>query len=164
MTVSQVPKVKEFTGRHMLMVMCAFFGVIITANMTLAWFAAGSWSGLVAKNGYVESINYKDKQAALEKQRQLGWKSKIQVVAGHLTFSIKGKDGKPISNLTISAKVGRPATEVSDREVKFREAKPGEYLARAPQQSGQWLIMLLATSTKNQSYQKKYRVIVEASK
>ena len=30
---------REFTGRHMLMVMIAFFGVIISVNMVMATFA-----------------------------------------------------------------------------------------------------------------------------
>lgn len=164
MTITQFFTVKEFTGRHMLMVMLAFFGVIITANMTLVWFASGSWSGLVAKNGYVESINFKDKQAAVERQRLIGWKSKLRVEGGHLAFSIKGAAGKPVAGLVISAKVGRPVTEISDVKISFSEANPGEYIARAPKESGQWLVDIQATGTNNQSYRKKYRIVVEANK
>jgi hypothetical protein len=36
---------KEFTGKHMLFSMVAFFGVIFTVNMIMARFAVTTWSG-----------------------------------------------------------------------------------------------------------------------
>ena len=38
---------KEFTGKHMLFTMVAFFGVIVTVNLIMARFAVTTWSGLV---------------------------------------------------------------------------------------------------------------------
>ncbi len=156
--------VKEFTGRHMLIVMLLFFGVIVSVNMTLAWFAAGTWSGLVAKNGYVESINYEKTQAAFERQNRLGWKSRIKLQSGYVVFLVKDAQGKGISDLAIVAKIGRPTTEKLDRAMSFRSVNPGEYLARAPQKSGQWIVEINATGTGGQLYRKKYRILVGANK
>ena len=38
---------KQFTGRHMLFAMLAFFGVIIIVNLTMAAFATRSWTCLL---------------------------------------------------------------------------------------------------------------------
>ncbi len=161
MTLAQVFTIKEFTGRHMLAVIGLFFGTIITVNMVLAWFAVNSWSGLVAKNGYVASIEFKDKQADVERQRLLGWKSQMKLASGHLLFSIKDAAGKAITGLSIVGSAGRLVTEKDDRNLKFRAGKPGEYLALAPKQPGQWRIDVLATNAENQTYRKLYRVLVK---
>ncbi len=164
MTLSQIFTVKEFTGRHMLIVMICFFGVIITANMTMAWYASQSWSGLVAKNGYVESINFKDRQAAFESQQLLGWRSKLTVRSGQIVFSVKDAQGNAVTGLEIVTQLGRPATEKSDTSVSFREANPGEYLTTAPQQVGQWLVEINATGKNGQTFRKKYRFLVDVDK
>ena len=44
-----------FTGWHMLTIMLLFFGTIISVNVTMAWNAVTSWSGLVVQNTYVAS-------------------------------------------------------------------------------------------------------------
>jgi len=163
MTLSKLFTVKEFTGKHMLVAMLMFFGVIITANMTMAWFAATTWSGLVAKNGYVESIDYKAKKAESDRQNLLGWKSKVRVTNDRLVFFVKDAEGNPVSDLTIVANIGRPVTENADAIVSFREANPGEYLAEAPSQSGQWILDIRATGVGDQLYQKKYRILVGAN-
>ncbi|TGV41583.1 cytochrome oxidase, partial [bacterium M00.F.Ca.ET.168.01.1.1] len=40
-------KPREFTGRHMLVIILAFFGVVIAVNLTMATLASTSWTGLV---------------------------------------------------------------------------------------------------------------------
>jgi nitrogen fixation protein FixH len=53
----------EFTGKHMLATMVAFFGVIITVNLIMARFAVTTWSGLVVPNTYVASQQFNAKAA-----------------------------------------------------------------------------------------------------
>ena len=54
-----------FTGWHMLAIMLAFFGTIITVNFTMAYLATSSWSGLVVKNTYVASQQFNGKTEAI---------------------------------------------------------------------------------------------------
>lgn len=60
---AQTDKPKEFTGRHMLAIMLAFFGVIIAVNGVMATFATRSWSGLVVENTYVASQQFNERAA-----------------------------------------------------------------------------------------------------
>lgn len=48
----------RFTGYHMIACVVSFFAVIIFANVTMAWFASSSWTGLVVKNSYVASQQF----------------------------------------------------------------------------------------------------------
>ncbi len=60
-----------FTGWHMLGIMVAFFGVIIAVNITMAYKAVSSWSGLVVKNTYVASQEFNDKAETGKEQAAL---------------------------------------------------------------------------------------------
>ncbi len=151
--------IKEFTGKHMLGVLFLFFGTIITVNMILAWFAVTSWSGLIAKNGYVASIDFKAKLEDVERQNALGWKSQLRLEGGHLFYAVKDRAGQPIQGLIIIGVIGRPATEAKDQKVSFREEKPGQYLARAQTSDGQWQVDVQAINDKKQRYRKIFRVI-----
>ena len=64
---------KRFTGFHMLAVMLAFYGVIVSVNLTMATLANTTWTGLLNKNGYVASIDYAKLDAAEQTVRDLGW-------------------------------------------------------------------------------------------
>jgi len=162
MTLQRIFTIKEFTGYHMLAVMVLFFGTILAANLTMTWFAIDSWSGLVAKNGYVASIEFKDREEDFARQRALGWKSHLRVEGGLVQFSVKDSSGKAITGLNITASAKHPATEKADVALAFSEKNPGEYLAAAPARSGQWQIEILAMSAAKQSYRKKYRVLVKS--
>lgn len=164
MKLNEVFTIREFTGWHMLGVLFLFFGTIIAANMTLTWFALGSWSGLVAKNGYVASLEFNQREAEIEKQKKLGWKSQLRTESGHLLFSIKNANGEPLSGLKLTASAGRPTTEKWDMTLNFRETDPGRYLAARPKQPGQWLVDLVATSTTGEKYRQKFRISITDKK
>lgn len=46
---------KELTGRHVLLMFVAGFGIIIAVNLTLAFSAVRTFPGLEVKNSYVAS-------------------------------------------------------------------------------------------------------------
>jgi len=146
----------------MFVALALFFGTILAANLTMTWFALGSWSGLVAKNGYVASIEYKDKQENFARQQALGWKSRLAVENGQVFFVVKDASAKAVTGLSIIASAKRPITERADISLKFSEKRPGEYLAAAPAEPGQWQIEINATSASNQTYFKEYRVLVKS--
>ena len=156
--------IKEFTGRHMLAVLFLFFGTIITVNLTLTWFAVGSWSGLVAKNGYVASIDFKAKQEEVERQNKLGWKSQLKHTGGHVVFSLKDNAGKPITDLKPKGFIGRPTTEALDKPLVFKEGNKGEYLAPINIGKGQWDVEIQVVNANNDRYRKLYRLVNETGK
>ena len=49
---------KELTGRHVLIITLAAFGVIIAVNLVMAFLAVGSFPGLEVKNSYVASQDF----------------------------------------------------------------------------------------------------------
>ncbi len=61
---------KPLTGWHVLAMLVAFFGVIIGVNLTMAYFANSTWSGLVVANGYVASQSFDKDLARARAQRR----------------------------------------------------------------------------------------------
>ncbi|MBX4975304.1 cation transporter, partial [Rhizobium lentis] len=57
---------RGFTGLHMLLATSAFFAVVIAVNVTMAFYASSSWSGLVVENTYVASQEFNRKAAAMK--------------------------------------------------------------------------------------------------
>ncbi|HSM20417.1 MAG TPA: FixH family protein, partial [Hyphomicrobiales bacterium] len=102
---------REFTGRHMLAVILGFFAVVIAANAVLVVVATGSWTGLVARNGYVESQHYNEVLADARRQQRLGWHSALEAARHGLSFKITGADGRPLPGLAVAATLGRPTNE-----------------------------------------------------
>src|SRR5690554_7987410 len=88
---------REFTGRHMLFVMLAFFGVIITVNVTMAVLANRSWTGLVVGNTYVASQEFNERTERGRAQIALGWEPALTVEPGRLAYRIADENGSTIS-------------------------------------------------------------------
>lgn len=162
MTVDYQPSGREFTGKHMLLVLFAFFGTIIAVNLLLSWFAVESWSGLVAKNGYVASIDFKDKREANDLQKKLGWTTSLTYSATKLAVEVRDKTGAVIKDLKIVANVRRPTTEKQDIPLAFRFANDGKYHANAKLAPGQWLLDLRASGDTSERYRKTYRFVIKA--
>ena len=101
---------RELTGRHVLAITLAAFGVIIAVNMVMAVKAVSTFPGLETPNSYVASQRFDRERAAQDK---LGWTVTPDYDGHELTLAIRDRDGHPARVRTLSATVGRP-THVRD--------------------------------------------------
>lgn len=127
---------KQFvvTGKHVLVGMIAFFGIVIAVNIVMMRLALSTHSGIVAQDTYRKGIKYNDDIAASEKQAALGWRDEILLApAGDkLSIDIRDKDGNPVHGLVIKATIGRPASEKDDLSLALAETAAGVYEAPVP--------------------------------
>ena len=137
------PAAGEFTGRHMLAIMLAFFGVIITVNVTMAVMANTSWTGLVVKNTYVASRDFNRKAGEGQRQAALGWTAELSIAGGRLRYALADASGQPVELSGGTAILRRP---VSDREdMTLTLAVSGRALeAQAEMADGAWIVEILA--------------------
>lgn len=136
---------ENFTGWHMAAVMALFFGTIISVNLTLAYHATQSWTGLVVKNSYVASQDFNETQAELMGHKHLKWKEIFEYSAGKLRVSLTQENGTPIPLDSLTAKVGRPVHEHEDRIISFTRIGIGQFTSNMPLAPGLWEISLIAT-------------------
>ena len=71
-------------GRHVLMVVLGFFGVVFVVNGVMIYSALSTHTGLVANEPYRKGLHYNERIEADERQARLGWSDSIEI----------GRDGR----------------------------------------------------------------------
>jgi nitrogen fixation protein FixH len=152
---------REFTGRHMLASILAFFGVIIAVNLTMAYFANSTWSGLVVANGYIASQSFDDDLAKARAQDAMGWTVEVSHETNRVKVSFAGRSNAPLSGMTVTGMLRRPTTDRQDQALAFASEGAGLYMAEAALAKGVWDVEITAAGTGGETYRKTYRLFVK---
>lgn len=152
-------------GRHVLMALVAFFGVMLVANGIFVYFAVATFSGGDTSNAYRKGLNYNETLAAAERLAARGWQSQIAYDdrAGRLSVSVRDREEAPVTGLSIEAALSRPATAQEDQAVGLIEAEPEVYAAEVKLAPGLWVISVAPTEASDASepvYRLKHRLFV----
>lgn len=151
---------KQFTGWHMLAIICAFFGTIITVNLIMATYANTSWTGLVVQNTYVASQQFNERVAESRAQAALGWKDGLTIGNGEIRYTLVDASGSPIPVATVSAAFRRPAYESEDWQATLTRGDDGAFVATAPVRDGIWIVNTEAKLDNGQVYHQARRIVV----
>ncbi|RWH47389.1 FixH family protein [Mesorhizobium sp.] len=139
-------KPREFTGRHMLVSILAFFAVVIGVNLTMATLARRSWTGLVVENTYVASQQFNERAREGRAQAALGWKGKLTIASGEVRYSLADAQGNPVPLHGVKVLFRHPAYETEDEALTLAAApggaasKTGEFAARHTPRDGVWIV------------------------
>lgn len=129
---------RPFTGKHMLAVMIGFFAVVLTANMTMVYFARSSWTGLVVANSYVASQEFNENTRKMEAMAAVDVHPVVSFTGGTLRVTLLTRAGEAIPAHGVRITLGRPSDENEDRTVDLAEQAPGTYEAAQVLGNGQW--------------------------
>jgi nitrogen fixation protein FixH len=140
---------KPLTGRKVLLIAVAAFGVIVAANLAMLFAATGTFPGLVVKNSYIASQGWDKKTDA---QRALGWRAVTDYADGTLRVIMTGNTGDRVAGLSVVAVVGRPATTRNDVRLELTEGLDG-YAAPLDLAPGQWRVMITGTNSDGENYE-----------
>ena len=139
MSKQQGHKARRFTGYHAAAILCAFFGVVIAVNFTMARFAISTFGGTVVDNSYVASQKYNGWLEEARQEKELGWKvAKPVREEERLLFSIEDAPGQPMTGANITATAEHPLGREPARTLNFAEASPGQYRSIEPLPAGRW--------------------------
>ena len=83
-------RARGFTGWHMLAIMLAFFGTIIAVNVTMAWLANSSWSGMLSANTYVASQDFNRNATRAREWAREGFGGVVTLGDGEVRYRLKG--------------------------------------------------------------------------
>jgi len=161
MSTATPDNTRRFTGWHMITVMVLFFGTIITVNLIMAWHATHSWTGLVVKNSYVASQHFNENTAKRRAEIAMGWHTEITYDNGFIAIELEDRNGAPIQDAIVTAKLGRPAFEADDRIAQFNEDAQGHYAAPAALSTGVWMADFTVTTADGKVWTKPYRFFVK---
>lgn len=152
---------KQFTGWHMLASLVAFFGVVIGVNLTLAYFANSTFSGLVVANGYVASQSFGSDLARAKAQEALGWSVAMSHTSDRLRLTFADAEQHKISGLAITGKLRRPAAQRFDQALTFSDSGAGVYTAPAELAPGLWELEVDGNGHGVPDYRKTFRFVVK---
>lgn len=148
----------EFTGRHMLLVMLAFFGVIIAVNLTMATLANTSWSGLIVKNSYVASQHFNAQAQAARAQEALGWTGTMRYEAGAFRYVLADADGAPVALATSEAFFRRPVDDRHDQTIALSPEGSGTLVGAVDLKDGLWIVEVAAAAGLDSPYREVRRI------
>ncbi|MGZ8361194.1 MAG: FixH family protein [Allosphingosinicella sp.] len=133
---------RGFTGRHMLAIMLAFFGVVVTVNFTMATLAARTFGGTVVDNSYVAGQRFNAWLAEGRAQERLGWRSGLALDdSRRINVALSDREG-PLSGAEIGAVAQHPLGRAPDVTFAFRSTGAGRYVSVGTLPPGRWSILI----------------------
>lgn len=144
------------TGRKVLAIAVAFFGVVIVVNVVMATRAVGTFPGLEVDNSYVASQTFDKDRAA---QVALGWVVEPSYDHGVLSILIRDKQGLPAAVKEIHAIVGRTTMAAQDKTPELTYSG-GIFTAPLDLAPGAWLIHLEAKAADGTAFRQRLDLFV----
>ncbi len=157
----------KFTGKHMLISILSFFGVIFAMNFTMAYIAFDTFSGLESNNAYHEGRLFNRELAAADRQTQDNWQMNLQYkLSGNDKILVhvesRDKTGAPLTGLDVRIRLRRPTQAHMDQKVVLKSTGVGIYQGVVPlPQKGQWDLILLAYKQKKERYKSVKRIVLK---
>ena len=129
------------TGRHVLLILVGFFGIIFAVNGWFLYSALSTHTGVVALEPYRKGLAYNERIAAEERQNALGWTDDLTIGRdGRIRLRLKNPSGEPVRTASVSGSIGRPASAGFDHPLAFTE-KDGVFVAEAGAlPEGNWVV------------------------
>mgnify|MGYP001806657659 CR=1 FL=1 len=136
------------TGRHVLLMFVAFFGVVFAVNGYMIRAAVSTFSGVQTETPYKMGLAYNTRIAASRKQDELGWTVAARVIRaadGGASIVLEAADraGAPLSGLAGRIRLQRPADKRLDLDADLAATGTGRYGAELQGVSaGQWDVVV----------------------
>jgi nitrogen fixation protein FixH len=153
-------------GRHVLLALIGFFGVMLVVNAIFTYYAIATFGGGDTSKPYQKGLRYNETIAAAERQVDRGWQGAVSYSpqAKRLAVNLSDRSGGPVPGVGLMGFVGRPVTDKDDVRLHFREQTPGVYVAEARLAPGQWIVSaesLDLTASGQPLFRLKKRLLVE---
>jgi nitrogen fixation protein FixH len=157
---------KPLTGRKVLAMLVAFFGIVIVVNMTMMKLAILTLPGTEVDSAYSASLAYEKEIVAARDQNARNWTVDAHVQRsgqGGATLQVEARDrnGRPMSGLKFRGRFERPTDRRADLPVVLAEVGIGIYRGSAPEIApGQWDLVLEGVSAGQRLFLSKNRVLL----
>ena len=150
---------KRWTGHHVAGAFVLFFGVIISVNFAMAFLAGNSWTGLIAKNGYVASQDFNTSRAAFVAQKATGISSNLSVRETDLLLQVRDAGNNPVPLALAKISIGRPVTEADDFAIEFGAQPLGKLTIPATFANGIWDLHIVAETSSGMPYRRTIKLV-----
>lgn len=139
---------KPLTGRKVLFIFLAMFGLVLGVNLFMAWNAIRTFPGLEVSSGYADSQDFDVRRTA---QDALGWHADVTVLDNVLTLTLLDDAGQPVYPATLMALLTRPTNQTEDQLLQLTRVN-GAFTAPVAVSQGRWRLRLAGAATDGTDY------------
>lgn len=164
--MSTPPSQRQLTGRAVLAMLVAFFGVVIGVNVTMAKLAISTLPGTDVDSPYAASLAYESEIAAAHAQDARHWEVDAHVERASdgtavLQITTRDKDGSPVSGLKFEGHFERPTDKRADQAIEISEVGIGIYRGRLEAIGpGLWDLVLQGDKAGQRMFLSKNRMVL----
>lgn len=146
------------TGRKVLAIAVACFGLVIAVNVAMAYKAVESFPGLEEEtgNGYDESQAF---DQIMKAQRALGWKVDLGYAGREFRVEFEGKDGAVPQVAGLDLLIGRPTEAKDDQRPVFTQRGP-VFTAPLTLAPGRWMVKVDARAKDGTEFHQRLTLVV----
>lgn len=149
----------RLTGWHVLAMIVAFFVAVIGVDASFAVLAVKTFPGEVSVTPYEDGLLYNKKLAQMAAQEQLGWRAAAATDGDGVVLEMRDASGRPLSGLSVSGDLQRPATETGRRMLRLREVAPGRYVSGRAGLTGAWDLTATALDARGHRFEAERRLM-----
>lgn len=149
MEADQPKSGRELTGKKVLAIFVAGFGLIICVNFFMAYNAVSTFPGLEVSSSYADSQTFNERRDA---QLALGWTASVDVEGDVLTLTLVDADGRPVYPAELSALLTRPTNRTEDQDLVLTRGANGTLTAPVSVSEGRWRLRLTGTARDGTDY------------
>lgn len=138
---------KTLKGRHVLVWMLCFFGLMFVVNGIFLWAALSSFPGVHVKQSYLQGLQYNKTIQTRSHQQEMMWSAQVGLVETDsgkmLVARLFDGEGNPLPARSVSAELRRAATQNSDLVLELLPVGGGEFQgALPPLAAGAWQVRI----------------------
>lgn len=155
---------QRITGRDVLLILIAFFGITIAVNVAMATFAVRTFSGEDAPRSYMIGLHYNEMLAARAAQRTIDWSADLtaaRMADGSVIIAVDLRDdrAKAVTGLALEGVLRLPATSREDHALTFGEVAPGRYEAHiATLHPAYWDLIVTTAGSDRRPFEARNRI------
>ena len=134
MTALAAPR--RLTGRHVLLMLLAFFATVTAVNAVFIVLALDTFTGVSTDRAYQRGLDWNRELSAAAVQKARGWSASAEAQAADgavwITARFKDAAGRPLDALVVRGELRRPTNAGSDASAEFEARGGGRYVAALP--------------------------------
>lgn len=137
----------ELTGKHVLLCLLGFFGVVLAANAALVKAATSTFGGVETASSYKAGLMFEQEVARAGRQDALHWRIEGKLARGRdgdavLDLSARDAAGAPLKGLDAQARLAHPVDERLDQVIALSDTGAGLFHGQAQAAPGQWELIV----------------------
>jgi nitrogen fixation protein FixH len=145
----RAPKGRELTGRKVLAIFVAGFGIIIGVNVFMAWSAVSTFPGMEVSSSYADSQTFDERRFA---QEALGWDASVAIEDDTLILTLVDEGGRPVYPAELDALLTRPTNQLEDQVLMLERGANGVLTAPVEVSEGRWRLRLTGMARDGTEY------------